>query len=282
VRSARTLDRANEWALVLLSAGLSPQVRGQGGAFLLRLPESDRERAQAALEAYERENPSRVAESAATPDPPSVLGFGVGSAWLVFFLTTGPYGAANPWFEAGRASASAILGGEAWRTVTALTLHVDVLHVLGNALLGALLVNAVGSLLGPGVGLAAVLASGIVGNGVNAALQPPFHSSVGGSTAVFGALGVLCSLAWLQRRRRGIAGRRLWLPLAAGLGLIAMVGVGGPRTDLWAHLFGFLAGAAIGPLTASRKRARPSVQLASLLLALGIVAGAWLRALATG
>jgi membrane associated rhomboid family serine protease len=98
---------------------------------------------------------------------------------------------------------------------------------------------------------------------------------------VFGALGVLCSLAWVQRRRSGIVGRRLWLPLAAGLGLIAMVGVGGPRTDLWAHLFGFFAGAAIGPLVAQRDRAGPGVQLSLLALALGIVGVAWWRALLT-
>ncbi len=278
LRRAPTPERANEWALVLLSAGFAAQVRGEGGAFVLRLPEVEHAAAEAVLRAYEQENPT-PRRTPPAPTPSSTLGFGVGLAWLAFFFVTGPYAESSPWFEAGRTSARAILSGEVWRTVTALTLHADVMHVTGNALLGALLINAVGGMLGPGVAALAVLASGIVGNGVNAWMQPPHHTSVGGSTAVFGALGLLGSLAWQVRRHAGFAGRRLWLPLAAGLGLIAMVGVGGPRTDVWAHLFGFASGAAIGALARARRRPGPPAQVAALGLVVGVLAVAWHQAL---
>ena len=86
------------------------------------------------------------------------------------------------WFVAGRADAKLILAGEFWRCVTALTLHADMPHVLGNAIFGTLFMGAVFRVLGPGLGGTLVLASGIVGNLVNAFLHGSAHSSVGAST----------------------------------------------------------------------------------------------------
>ena len=40
------------------------------------------------------------------------------------------------------------------------------------------------------------------------------HSSVGASTAVFGAIGLLGGVAWIRRRRRGQRGSRAWAPVA--------------------------------------------------------------------
>ena len=68
------------------------------------------------------------------------------------------------------------------------SVHARIIHEL--RLPRTLSAFAVGGLLGPGVGLAAVLASGIVGNAVNAVMQPPHHSSVGGSTAASSSVGV--------------------------------------------------------------------------------------------
>ena len=42
----------------------------------------------------------------------------------------------NLW-NAGRMDALAMLGGEVWRTVTALTLHADMAHLAGNMAFGA-------------------------------------------------------------------------------------------------------------------------------------------------
>src|SRR2546430_9329762 len=55
---------------------------------------------------------------------------------------------------------SRMMAGEWWRAVTALTLHADAPHLLGNALASALLVTAVCQQLGPGVGLWLVLLAG--------------------------------------------------------------------------------------------------------------------------
>jgi membrane associated rhomboid family serine protease len=40
------------------------------------------------------------------------------------------------------------------------------------------------------------------------------------------------------------------MPIVAGLALLAMLGMGGGRVDLWAHLFGFFVGGVIGVLVA--------------------------------
>ena len=88
--------------------------------------------------------------------------------------------------------------------------------------------------------------------------------------------------AWtLRRQRLGFASRRAWAPLAAGLGVLAMLGAGGGRTDLWAHLFGLLTGAVIG-LLASRRLLRPPgvwIQGCFGVLAATLVLGCWWYAL---
>jgi len=267
LRRTGSRARANEWALVLAAKGLRPRVHSEPGAFVLALPGSQLERGDAELAAYERENPPREREPAADAAPvprPSRAGTLAAAALLLFFLVTGPPAPGSAWFEAGRADAERILAGEPWRAVTALTLHADALHVLGNAVLGAIVVNAVCGALGPGVGIAAVLLAGVGGNGINALAHTASHRSVGASTAVFGAVGLLLAPALARRRRGGLRGRRWLAPVGAGLGLVAMLGVAGERTDLWAHLFGFATGPLLGVPGAvlARRRPGPAVQVA--------------------
>ncbi len=283
LRSTRSRGRADEWALVLAAEGLSPTVRPEAGAFVLSLPMGQVGEALEALAAYEQENPPppEPEETAAPETRRSHAGTLAAASLLVFFFVTGPHAPGNPWFQFGSANAGWILADEPWRAATALTLHADLLHVAANAVMGALFVNLVCGALGNGVGLAAVLLAGIGGNWINALVQQPSHNAVGASTAVFAALGLLCGLALSRRRRRGARGRRLLAPLGAGLGLIAMLGVGGAQTDLWAHLFGFAVGVCLGlPLAwiDPQRLGRP-IQLGCGALALAIVLGSWRLAL---
>jgi membrane associated rhomboid family serine protease len=199
---------------------------------------------------------------------------------LLFFGVTGPRDFSVAWFERGGADAAAILSGEPWRAVTALTLHADLAHALGNALACALFVTAVGRLWGPGAGAALVLAAGIGGNLLNAAYHGAHHVSVGASTALFGAIGVLAGMQFVRRRRLRADRARAWIPLAGGLGLLAMLGTGA-RADLFAHLFGLLAGTLLGIAGALGIR-RPPGATAQWLCGAGALAaltGAWLLAL---
>ena len=286
LRWAPSREVAEEWALVLNSAGVSVQVRGSGQGFSLRVAPDLSERAEAILAAYERENPA-ADEPAAAPVAAGLhgsSGFALAVAQIAFHMVTGPRDPSLPWFEWGSADAERILAGELWRPVTALTLHADFAHVLGNALVGGFFVAALCGSVGPGVGFALLLAAGAGGNLLNALLHTSRHVAVGASTAVFGAVGILVGLGVARRQRLGFASRRAWAPLAAGLGVLAMLGAGGGRTDLWAHLFGLLTGAVIG-LLASRRLLRPPgvwIQACLGILAAALVLGCWWVALPEG
>jgi membrane associated rhomboid family serine protease len=239
---------------VLTAEGLSPSVRSGPEGFVLGVPIDEAERAADIISAYESEKRDqesrRERESQREPVPIAAgsvrAGLAVSAALLVFFFLTGPRNATVIWFERGSADAERILLGELWRTVTALTLHADVAHVLANALFGALFLSAVCGALGAGVGCALVLLSGAGGNLANALFQSSHHVSVGASTAVFGAVGLLSGLAVARRRRQRSLRRHAWVPVGAGLAILAMLGTTGTRVDLWAHLFGLLVGGTLG------------------------------------
>jgi membrane associated rhomboid family serine protease len=144
-----------------------------------------------------------------------------------------------------------IRAGEWYRCVSALLLHSTPAHLLGNAAALILFGPFVCRRFGHGWGWLLVLTSGVGGNCLNAwvrkapqLLMGP-HLSVGASTAVFGAVGILVAVN-LHRRRETVGARwRSWTPLAGGLGFLAFMG-SAPGSDLLAHLFGFAVGLGIG------------------------------------
>ena len=101
------------------------------------------------------------------------------------------------------------------------------------------------------------------------------------SSALFGAIGALAATELVRRRRQRLGWNRAWLPLAGGMGLLAMLGTGA-GSDLTAHGMGLLAGAALGLLSARAISERPpaAAQAALAFCAIGAIALAWLAALA--
>ncbi len=253
---------AEEWELVLLAQGLSPSLQRSPDGVLLFVQEDEVERALASLSAYEQENPRKVAERVEPIETGSIL---AGSAFalmlLLFFFVTDQWLPTLPWFDRGSADAQRILQGELWRTVTALTLHADVAHALSNAVAAFLFFGAVASMAGVGLGGALVLLAGIGGNIANAFLHGSPHVAVGSSTAVFGAVGILGSLGVVRRRPSALSRWRAWLPLAAALALLGMLGSSGERVDVWAHLCGLLVGTVLGLLIALVTRRRPALPI---------------------
>ncbi|MFQ5846653.1 MAG: rhomboid family intramembrane serine protease [Candidatus Methylomirabilales bacterium] len=272
---------AEEWALVLIAEGLTPRVRAAQEGYVLGVPAEEVERAGAALTAYEHENPIEPQEGEEPAGAGHLwTGLGVAGVLLAFFFVTGPWDPGVYWFERGSADAERILLGEIWRIVTALTLHADLGHAVANAIAGAVVLGAVCRLLGSGLGSALVLFAGAGGNLVNAFVHGSLHVSVGASTAVFGAVGVLVGLGVVRRRRRARHGRRAWVPIAAGLALLAMLGMG-KRADLWAHLFGLLVGGGLGLVVALAvpRRPGPRVQWALGSAAFAVLICCWALAL---
>ncbi|MEN8159334.1 MAG: rhomboid family intramembrane serine protease, partial [Myxococcota bacterium] len=227
--------------------------------FALRVASADVARAEAELAAYDEDvamrNAARARRRRSRPpevegDAPLVTAVVVTLAMVAFYAWTGPGRASGAWFAQGSADAAAMRAGELWRAVTALCLHADLAHLFANALFGTFFLAALGRSLGPGLALALYVLSGTGGNVVNAFLRSTDHVSIGASTAVFGAVGLLSGLGVVRRVQRGDRGRLALLPLAAGLGILAMVGSGGGRVDAFAHLFGLVVGTGLGLGTA--------------------------------
>jgi membrane associated rhomboid family serine protease len=187
------------------------------------------------------------------------------------------------WFGAGRLVAGRVVAGEWWRAVTALTLHVELDHLGGNLVFGAFFGFYIGRYLGRGIGWLAVLGAAVLANALTALLLDPAHSSLGASTAVFGALGILTAYTW----RRGFLRETPWrwriAPIVAGLGLLAFTGAGGENTDVFAHLAGFVTGFGTGLALARWLTLRwlesRATQRICAAAALSLVAGAWVWAL---
>jgi rhomboid protease GluP len=269
--------QAQDWSLVLSAEGIAHELRGPQ----LRVRESERERALLALASYERER-----RGAAQPPSPRVeygptsVGLLLAAALPAAFAFVQHSELA--WLQRGRADAEAILAGELWRTVTALTLHADAAHVFGNTLACALFGSALLRAVGPGLGSALLLLSGAAANALNAWLHGFDHASVGASSAIFGGIGALAGLQFAERWRWRPRRRHAWLPIAAGLGLLAMLGTGGERTDILAHGLGLLVGLPLGAAVGFglRRPPRPAIQHALLAASLAAVLAAWTWAFA--
>jgi len=251
LRATSDHNLAEEWELALVAQGLSPSLDRTRDGFVLSVPEGEVERALVGLSAYERENPRELRARDEPAEPPDlVAGASIAGILLLFFFITVVWQPASQWFERGSADADRILLGELWRTVTALTLHANLAHALSNSIGITLFLGALSSFLGPGLSSALILLAGAGGNLANALVHGSAHVSVGASTSVFGAVGMLGGLGLARRGRKKVPRRRAWLPVAAALALLAMLGAGGERVDVMAHLFGFLFGGVLGLLFA--------------------------------
>jgi rhomboid protease GluP len=271
-----TADRraAEEASLVLTALGIAHAIERTAEGWQVLVAVEDEPRARDALEEVALER----TPAALVPEQSLATLAGVHMALLIglVYLWAGPRIDASARFEAGEADARAILGGEWWRAVTALTLHADGVHLLGNAVFAALFVGVLGSAVGAGTALAVTLAAGAAGNLLNAWLRAPLHHGVGASTAIFGAVGALSGVAFHRRRDSGLA--RGWLALGSGLALLAMLG-SDVESDVGAHLFGFAAGVPLGYGAARLPRLGAGAQLGLALAALAVIAVAWWCAL---
>ncbi|MBV6425049.1 MAG: hypothetical protein NAOJABEB_02863 [Steroidobacteraceae bacterium] len=213
-----------------------------------------------------REHLARYAAERRAP-PPAALPSRPGhpSAWLgsacyvlalvaVTFAIGGGFGPLDA-YARGIADAALIRSGEWWRAVTALTLHVDAPHLVANLVAGSWFGYLAGRRLGPGHAWAATVAMATAANLLEGYLGPVPHRSVGASTAVFAALGLIAAHAWRERYPLRARWAVRWAPLVGGVLLLGWLGTEGEHTDVIAHILGFSCGAAAGLVIA-----RPAVE----------------------
>lgn len=263
-----TADAGFAHGLVVLAMGRAYWLREDAAGFRLLVPVESAEAVRAQLELYDR-------ESAGWP-PVAVSawrrGDGAPTRWLeaLFVALLWAWGAIagfaaqQRWPEATEALAMdarrVFAEGEWWRVFTALFLHADAGHLISNLGGGAFLFAVVFSMWGWMRGAALLAVSAAAANlAIGAAYYPAEYRSLGASTALFAALGLLTGRA-LRRAISGAAGaaeadgkrtriwRAAWVPLGAGATMLMLFGAGSGevRVDVPAHAAGFCAGLVAG------------------------------------
>lgn len=238
-------EQLESYSLVLSAVGIDHNVTAEAGELLVA--KDDAEQAIEQLASYTQENshwPRPMVEQQTAQHSGELVTLLLFAALIFFYQYTGPWQDTNPWFEAGAVNREAImLAHQWWRPVTALTLHADGTHILGNFLIGSSVVLLLSRVTGFGLCWFLIIFTGICANFCNVVFRGEQHLSVGFSTSVFAAIGIISGLriSWNKMSLTDIV-----LPLGAGLGLLAFLGSGGPRTDLGAHLLGFFCGVVTG------------------------------------
>jgi rhomboid protease GluP len=273
-------------AFVLHAVGIPSEIVSQPEGFTLWVETEAAADAQHHIERYDIEN-------ARAPTPPAVVLHE--HAWIAptlyttvllvaAYLSTRTTFNAD-WYERGALLPVERLNNEWQRSVTALTLHADQLHILGNIGFGMYFLYLAARLLGAGVAFSGALVAAAAGNALNSVLMPNLHVSIGASTMVFATLGLIAAYSWRKHFDPRLRWTHRWGPLLAGVMLLGLIGSGastledGERnTDVLAHLTGFICGAALGAIFGRASTAALSnqrLQTVSAVTAVAAIAAAW-------
>ncbi len=243
-----SLADAWEHALVILAMNLECRVDDAGGRYAVRADPAHGEAIRRELEQFEAEEAERRAPVEARVFP---AGLELAGLWVLSLLAVFYWQLHDPELTSrfGNSSRDVIGSGEWWRPFTALFLHGDVGHLLGNVFIGGMFCLLVAQSIGPWLGWLLILAGGTLGNALNAWVHyPEIFRSIGASTATFAAVGILAGAAtvraWRQHSVREF--KPLLVPVMVGLTILAMFGTGGGNTDVGAHITGVGAGVALG------------------------------------
>jgi len=233
--------------LILASQNIQTHIERENNSFNILVNHADMKNALIMIETYYKENKffrfKQQLQEIPISSFKSYTAFSImGFFWLIHALCLHYHIHEDMILKYG-ASSLFILQGETFRAITALFLHSDARHLVGN-MAGMLIFGApVITLSGFGVGPFMLLLSGTIGNLINAHLYKTAHLSIGASTAIMGAAGLLVAFR-ITQKAKPIHFNNL-MPIFAGAVLIAMFSQG-ENTDVWAHIFGFFSGLVSG------------------------------------
>lgn len=278
-------SQLNTYSLVLSAADITHRIQYISADHIeIYVAAKQQERALYELAAYESENrnwPPSLKPDTFAPTFRAMSSVVIGSLIFIYGLS-GDWHLKSFWFLKGAGDSTAILNNlELYRLVTPLTLHADIVHLMGNCFLGGILLHYFFHLTGNGIGLCAMLVTATVANLINVTVHGPGHLFVGFSTAIFSVIGMLCTISFTMHTKR--LSLHFFMPVMSGLALLAFLGSSGERTDLGAHLFGLLCGLVFGNFVRLRIFAtlRPSFLAQTLLGAFTFIIfyACWLLAL---
>lgn len=291
-----------ERAFVLTAVGIDSEIDIVADGFALSVEQVASAHARHHLWQYEQE---RGAQATAPAAPRPRPGAWWGSLVYALVLLVPPFVLAQGWlagdpYELATLHPALVRAGEWWRALTALTLHWDAAHLLGNLGGGVLLGHSAAQVWGSARAWLLIVLAATAANVVEAFIGPGGYVSAGASTAVFAALGLVAAFAWRARGQRFGSPLARWAPLAAGVALLGLFGAGSAvpvagmpmpealpfadegSTNVLAHLLGFVCGAITGGWAASsRGRQLLDALPAALAVALTLVPVllAWMLAL---
>ncbi len=170
--------------------------------------------------------------------------------WLASYIAGGPDDR-GALLDLGAMFGPLIADGQYWRLFTAIFLHIGLLHMVLNSLALFIFGRIVEAVFGPTRFAAIYIAAGL-GGSVTSYLFNSIALAAGASGAIFGVLGALTAFFFVQRNVMGEMAKRNLLSLLALAGINLVFGLMFPGIDNWAHLGGFVFGAALGMRLAPR------------------------------
>jgi len=236
-----TEAQALEWSLVLQAMSVEHTILQLENYWKIEVAPEIISFAETQIWLYENEMNGIEPVAALSSQVDSLSSLIIPFIMIVFHLIITRYVTDVNWFEQGIASVKMIYEGEWWRVVTALTLHGGLVHLFSNLIIGSIVVSSLFNMAGVGFAWFLLLLSGIGGNLINVFVQHSEFRSLGTSTAVFGAFGVVGGIALVSKKIRD----RSWVPFVGSLILLALMG-GSRGSDLGGHLFGFVFGVVLG------------------------------------
>lgn len=257
VHTFSDISQAYEHALVVLAIREAVRIEhGEDGGFDLLVEAHSVDRISREIAEYmEESREQRESATQAAVGTVHSAGLPYLLCWICLLLVVFRRQLLDPGFAERYFSSSIRLidHGEWWRPFTALFLHGDAQHIFGNLASGSVFGVLVAKTVGPIRGWALILAAGTIGNGLTSWLTyPQPFVSLGASTAVFGALGILSGAGIVENLREKIrfGWLRVFAPLLAGVVLLGWLGGAqfGSNTDVFGHVFGFVAGVLLGGL----------------------------------
>jgi rhomboid protease GluP len=295
-RSAR-VPECNERAFMLYAVGIASAIARDGAEFVLLVDLNEAVAASEHLRKYEIE---RLNKPPRPPPPPKLYPQAwVGSVIYALVVIGVSFAISNGlWrldaFDVGELDAGLVQKGQWWRVWTALTLHLDGPHLAANTVAGVWFGYLAARLMGAGNAWLLVVVGAGLANWIEAFFGPAAHRSVGASTAVFTALGLLSAYSWRTRLAFPQRWALRWGPLIAGIVLLSWTGTGGQSldqpventggqaVDVLAHALGFAVGmlaGAVAALKAVFRLLNRVPQWVAGLLALVPLVVSWIRAL---
>ena len=276
---ARSQAQALDWSLVLISQGIESTVlqRAEDGAWVLEVAASESPRAKESIAAYERENGTvwrhELKWTGLLFDARAII-------WYAALAIFWPVMEAHlDWKDAGTVVRQSVLHGEWWRLFTGITLHADIAHLAANVTTGIVLTGLAMGCYGFGNALLLSLLGGALGNIASLALRDDPFRSLGASGMVMASLGLLTAHSFIVARHENPAlliGRGV---VAACL-LVVLLGLS-PKSDVIAHIGGFIAGILLGLIAMRFRNAllRRSINVMTAALTALLITGVWWLAL---